>query len=139
MIVRHGGWDEEDDRDGFLIKAADKRKKITEALTIAQRMKRRMVMRRSRNKILVARKRAAKRKATPDVLKKRALRGARTLLTKKFLKKKPSEATYGERIRVEKILKTKGALINRIAKRLLPVLRKKEAARYKKQVSGEDN
>lgn len=135
MTVDHGGWEQADDPDGFLRKAAEKRKKLSEALTIPQRLKRRMVMRRSRNKILMAKKRAAKRKATPDVLKKRAIRGARNILTKKFLKKKPSEATYGERVRVEKILKTKTVLVNRIAKKLYPILRKKEAERYEKQVA----
>lgn len=133
LTVDHGGWDDQSDPDGILRKAAEKRKRgVTEALTIAQRMKRRMIMRQHKSKIKLGRLRASRKRATLEVLRARAHKAARNILMKKYLKKPPSEATYGERVRVEKILKTKGTLIARVAKKIIPVLRKKEAEKFSK-------
>jgi len=106
---------------------------LDEALTMVQRMKRRAIMRRNKSKIALGRRRAQRRRATPDMIKKRAMRSARNALAKKFLKKDKSDASPAERSRVEKILKTKSGAITKMARKLIPIMRKKEMAKFATQ------
>ena len=59
-----------------------------EALTISQRQKMKAAFRKNKAKIMIARKKAAKRMASPEKLKKRAEVAARKLIIKKILKNK---------------------------------------------------
>jgi hypothetical protein len=103
---------------------------MDEALTLTQRMRRRALMRRLKSKIAVGRRRAMRRKATVAVIQRRAYRAARAILAKKLLKKNKADASYGEKVRVEKILKKRKAAIMRLARKLIPVIRKKEKERF---------
>lgn len=100
-------------------------------LTIAQRRKRGMVMRRYRSKIRMAREKAKRKMATPEKLKIRAQRKARGIIRDRLMKsKKYSEMTPAEKIAIDKRLsKISPTAISRIATRQLPIVRKAELQR----------
>jgi hypothetical protein len=100
-------------------------------LTIAQRRKRGMVMRRYRSKIKQAREKAKRKMATTDKLKMRAQRKARGIIRDRLLKsKKYSEMTPPEKIALDRRLaKISPVVISRIATRQLPLVRKAELKR----------
>lgn len=107
---------------------------LLEALTPAQRAKRRMSMRRAKSRIALGRKRAARKRADTGKLKQRAKRQARSVIAKKLSKgKSKSEMSFSQRASIEKQLKKKGAAIERIAKKLLPKVRKKDQDKFKKK------
>ena len=62
---------------------------LQEVLSIQQRMKKKQAMRRNKAKIAIGRKRAARKMASADVLKRRAQKQARNLIVK-FLRTKAS-------------------------------------------------
>jgi hypothetical protein len=100
-------------------------------LTIAQRRKRGMVMRRYRSKIKLAREKAKRKMATPEKLKMRAQRKARGIIRDRLMKnKKYSEMTPVEKIALDRRLsKISPTAISRIATRQLPIVRKAELQR----------
>ena len=90
-------------------------------------------MKRLAPKLARKRKMAAKKKASPEKLKKRALAKARDLLRAKFLKDKNyNSLSYGEKLSIDKKLSGKTLRIKKIAKKLLPKIKKAEAERLKK-------
>lgn len=92
-------------------------------LSIAQRRKRAMTMRKYKSKIAAARKRMAKRLATKEKLKARAEKAARNVLRKKFAGEKGAnyaELSPSEKILVDKRIEGKKGAIRAIAKRLMP-------------------
>lgn len=103
---------------------------VEEAVTMQQRRKMALAMRRNKAKMKMARKRASMRVASLEKLKKRARKKAREFLLKRISKDIPkSELTYAKRQELEKRLdKMKGA-IDRIAAKLLPKIRKAEMAK----------
>lgn len=110
-------------------------------LTVTQRRQRAMVMRKYRTRIAQARKRAARRKASPEKLKARARRMALNVFRKRFTKDKPyDEMSSSEKIAVDRRLaKISPATVNRIAQRLLPKVRAAENARIASMNSGAKN
>jgi len=105
---------------------------IIEELTPQQRMKRRQNMRRLRSRIKIGRARAARRRASNEVLRARAQRAARNELTKRLTGgKSKSELSFAARARVEKALAQKKTMIKSLAQRLLSQVRAKENARMK--------
>jgi hypothetical protein len=107
-------------------------KSITEALTPQQRMKLKQALRRNKAKIALGRKRAMRRVATGDVLKKRAQRAARKKILNLILKNRnKQDLSYSQRANIEKQVKKRGAAIQRIAKRLLPVVRQKDRQKFR--------
>lgn len=108
---------------------------ITEALNMLQRMKRRAIMRRNKSKILAGRRRAQRRRASTSVLKQRAMRAARASLARRLLRKSKGEASYGEKVRVEKMLASRQGAIKNIARRLLSKVRQKERMRFQKHAT----
>ena len=112
----------------------DNYKWVNEVLTPAQRFKRSQQMRRLKGKIARARKIALKRPSSPEKLQSRAQRHARNLIRKKFIKgKNYNELSFAEKQAVEKRMQGKGALINRIAMRVKPKLKKLEQERLRNQ------
>mgnify|MGYP000232880435 CR=1 FL=1 len=112
----------------------DNYKWVDEVLTPAQRFKRSQQMRRLKGKIARARKLALKRPSSPEKLQTRAQRHARNLIRKKFIKgKNYNELSFAEKQAVEKRMQGKGALINRIAMRVKPKLKKLEQERLRSQ------
>ena len=109
-----------------------------EPLTLQQRMKKRLQMRRLAPKIARKRKIALRRKAGRAQLLKRSRKAAIAILKKKFAgqrgadykKLKPAEKISIDRIVSRKLEKSRG-LIDRIAKKLLPKVTKRETERFK--------
>jgi len=89
-------------------------------------------MKRLAPKIAMKRKIAMKKKADPERLKTRAMKQARDAVRAKFVKGKSyQELSYSEKIQLDKKVEKKQALIKKIAKKLLPKIKKAEAERVK--------
>ena len=103
-----------------------------EALTLSQRQKRKAVFRKNKAKIMIARKKAAKKLASPEQLKDRAVKQARNLIVKKILKNKTTDdLSMSARGELEKKVDKKKAAIKKIAKKLLPMVKKADRAKIK--------
>jgi len=104
-----------------------------EALSMQQRMARSRAFKKNKAKIAIGRKRAAKKIASLDVLKKRARKAAREVLLKKITKDIPkAELSMSRRQNIEKQLDKKKAVIDKLARKMIPQVRKAELARKKK-------
>ena len=111
---------------------------MEEALTLQQRIKRSRIMKVKGKMIARKRKIAMRKRAGGDKIKKRANKAARKIIQDKILKDRDkSELSYTSRDRLEKMVDKKQPLIKRIAKKLLPSIRKKETERLQKR-KGED-
>lgn len=100
---------------------------LDEALTFAQKQVLRRALRRNKAKILAARKRAMRKKPTQEKIEKRANKRARNLVRAKIIgagKKSYDQMTFGERSVIDAKVAKKKALIQRIAKRLIPIVRR---------------
>jgi len=101
-------------------------------MTLQQRRQRSLIMRKYKGKIAAARKRMKKRKAPTAKLKQRARKAAIKLLRKKVAGKKGANYANlnpGEKMMIDKKVAAKSAVINKIAKRMLPQIKKAEIAR----------
>lgn len=124
--------DREEGTDSLLkkYKSETPGEEVDEALNMAQRMKARQVFKRNKAKIAIGRKKAEKKFASPEKLKLRARKAARKTVEKMILKQKTKdELSYGQRQELEKKVDKKTAVINRLAKKLLPQVRKAEKER----------
>ena len=111
---------------------------MDEALTPAQRLKRSRVMKQKSKIIQRKRAIAMKKRAPSEVIQKRALKKARDILTKKILNNKDrKDLGYGELDQLDKKLDKKKAVIKKIAKKMLPQLKKAEKERIAKLRSSE--
>jgi hypothetical protein len=124
--------------DEDLASKASRRKKVDneevtdEALSLSQRMARGRLFKKNKAKIALGRKRAARKIASMDVLKKRARKAARNVILKKLIKNTPkAELSMARRQDLEKRLEKKKAVIDKLSKKLLPQVRKKEMERKK--------
>lgn len=107
-------------------------KEVDEAATIAQRQKMKAAFRKNKAKIALGRKKAAKKFASLDKLKARAEKQAKNILIKKITKdKSKADLSFGQRTSIEKQLEKKKGAIKKIAKKLLPQVRKKDRAKMK--------
>jgi nicotinic acid mononucleotide adenylyltransferase len=108
---------------------------INEVLSIQQRLKRKMIMRRIRARLKRGARIARKRMAKPEKLKVRSARKARQILRTRLagsLGAKYSTLTPSAKIQVDKRLEKRKVMIGKLAKRLLPKVRKAEMERLKK-------
>ena len=137
FLVANPGMEE----DEFLAYINQKYKKTYEALTPKQRMKMKIAFKKNKAKIALGRKKAAKKLASPDQLKKRAEKQARNLLLKKILKdRSKDDLSFAQKQEIEKKLDKKKGAIKKIAKKLLPVVKAKDRAKLQKgQPSKNDN
>lgn len=104
----------------------------TEALTVQQRLAKSRQMKKMKAKIAIGRKKAAKKIASMDVLKKRARKQARNMLFKKLTKDIPKdELSLSRRASIEKQLDKKKGAVDKIAKKILPKVRKSEIDKKK--------
>ena len=104
----------------------------TEALTVQQRLAKSRQMKKMKAKIAIGRKKAAKKIASMDVLKKRARKQARNMLFKKLTKDIPKdELSLSRRAAIEKQLDKKKGAVDKIAKKILPKVRKSEIEKKK--------
>lgn len=112
---------------------------ITE-LNAAQRRKKSLILKKTAKKRELARKRNEKKKKSPEKLKQIARKQARNIIKKKILKnRKWEDLSFAERDQIDKKLAQKGAIIAKIAKKLLPKVKKAEEERLKKVRSGGDH
>ena len=101
-------------------------------LTPQQRIARGRIMKRLAPKLAMKRKIAAKKKANPEKLKARAMKQARDVVRAKFVKgKKYIDLSNSEKSQVDRKVEKKQAMIKKIAKKLLPKIKKAEAERVK--------
>lgn len=108
------------------------------ALTMAQRQVRSRIFKRNKPKIQRARELAARRIASPEKLRVRAMIAARELVKKRYSSQKGvhySDLSTSEKIIVDKAVEKKVALIRKLAARLLPRMRANELERYKRYTS----
>ena len=78
--------------------------------------------------------------APPEKLRKRARKQARTLMFKKFSKGvSSSNLSIGMRRAIEDRLKSKSGIIDKIAKKLYPKVKKAEVNRLRSAAKGEVN
>lgn len=113
---------------------------IDEALNMQQRRQRALIMRRLKSRIKLGRERAKRRIASPEKLERRAKRQARMLIFKRLTKDIPkSDLTYQRRQEIEKRLDKPAVKkrIERLAKKMLPKVRKAEMERRKGATSND--
>ena len=107
-----------------------------EALTVQQRRKRAVLMKRLAPKIALKRKIAMKKKANPEKLKARADKAAKNLLRSKLSKTAPyNQLSFAQKAMIDKKLDKKKQVISKIAKKLLPSIKQKEKDRIKNKNS----
>ena len=110
-----------------------------EALDMTQRLARRRTFKKNKAKIAMGRKRAEKRMANLDTLKKRAKKQARNMILKKLTKDIPKdELSMARRQDIEKRLDKMKPRIDKMAKKLIPQVRKQEMERKKRRSSQND-
>jgi spore germination cell wall hydrolase CwlJ-like protein len=103
---------------------------LSEALDIKQRRERGRQMKRLAPKIARKRKIAMKKKATPEKLMGRARKAAIKVLRNRMLKGKSYESLPApQRQKIDQRIEKKKSAIEKIAKKLLPKLRKQETER----------
>lgn len=107
--------------------APNKEELETEALSMAQRRKRAIQMKKYASRLKVGRKKAAMKVADQKRLQKRARKAARNAIAKKITKGiAKKDLTPARKADIEKRLDKMQPKINRLAKKLLPRLRKSE-------------
>ena len=105
---------------------------FSEAMSLQHRMKMKASFRKNKAKIALGKKKAAKKLASPEKLKSKAEKQARDMLIKKMLKgKSKSDLSYAARDGIEKRLANKKGAIKKIAKKLLPAIKKADRAKLK--------
>ena len=102
---------------------------VSEALTMTQRMQRRRQMKKYASRIKIGREKAARRTADPKRLKRRADKQARMMVAKKLAKGDYNGLSFARKQEIEKRLDKMKPRIQRIAKKLLPKMRKLEQER----------
>jgi hypothetical protein len=128
--------------DGQLAYNAKRRKRDDgegpyEALTVQQRMAKSRQMKKMKAKIALGRKRAERKVASVDVLKKRAAKQARNFFAKKITKgQDKSDLGLARRTDIEKRLDKMKPKIDKLARKMLPKIRKKEIEKKKGGGSG---
>jgi|TARA_B110000902_G_scaffold257718_1_gene326310 dephospho-CoA kinase len=106
---------------------------LDEELSVQGRMKRRFHARRNRQKLKVARMRASRRAGDPARIKKRAQRGAMSVIKKRFARGRDIKTLPpAEKARLEKMTQKFSGLVSRLAVRMVPIVRKNELTRIKK-------
>ena len=112
---------------------------LDEIMSKMVRMKKSRMMKVKGKQIARKRKLAMKRKADPEKLKTRAMKKARDMVAKKLLKDKDkSDLSISGKENLEKRLLKKKAVIAKIAKRILPQVRKAENERLAKKREKEE-
>jgi len=109
---------------------------LGEALDYQQRRKRGLVMRKYARKIALARKKASKKLATSDQIKGRARKAAIKILRKKVAGEKGAKydkLSAGEKMIIDKKVIARQAAVDKIAKRLLPTIKKQDRMKFSKK------
>ena len=113
----------------------DEQDMLLEVLNMQQRRARKMMMRRIKSKIARGRRIARKRMAKPEKIKARASKKARELIRKRVAGKraeKYKDLPISARIQIDKQVEKRKGMISKLAKRMIPKVRKAEQERLKK-------
>lgn len=103
---------------------------LDEDVSIQSRLKKKQVIRRNKSKLKLGRLRASKRVASKEVIKKRAMRAARSFMFKRLVKgKSKSELPYSTRQTFERMINKRKGAVKKLATRLTPKIRKAEMDR----------
>lgn len=118
-----------------LTEATDEQlEEMLEAMTMSQRLKAARSFKKIKHKVKIGRDKAARRTANAETLQKRARKQARSSVLKKLTKGvDKNELSFAKRQELEKRLEKKKNVIDRIAKKLLPKVRKDERSRKQKK------
>ena len=111
------------------------RNNVNEVLDIKQRRARKLLLRRIKGKIQRGRKLAMRRMANPEKLKRRAAKKAKEAVRKRVAGKrgeKYSQLPLSARIQIDKQVSKRKSLVQKLAKRMMPKVRKAERERLKK-------
>lgn len=114
------------------MKIAEELEELEEALSFSQRRQRAMTMRKYKSKIAAARKRMAKRVSSKDRLQKKARKKAIAIIRGKVAGEKGknySNLSPAEKMMIDQKVAKRKAVIDRIAKKMLPKVRKADIAR----------
>lgn len=104
---------------------------VTEILSVSGRLRRRQQIRRYKARMQIMRKRSMKRRASYNVIKRRARRSAIDSYKKRFSGgRQSSSLTYSERQRVEKLVARRKGAVARKARRLIIRKRQQERLRF---------
>lgn len=107
---------------------------VEKPLTPKQRMQRSRLMKRLAPRMAMKRKITMKRKANPEKIKARAEKQARDIIRKKLLKDVDYNSLgFAQKVSLDKRVEKKKAVIKKIAKKLIPKIKKDELERLKKQ------
>lgn len=103
---------------------------LDEVVTTSTRIKMKQAFKKNKAKIMRGRKMAEKKPASPEKLKDRAMKQARTAFTKKILGgKDKSELSLADRANLERKLAKKKPAIAKLAKKLLPQVKVADRAK----------
>lgn len=124
-------------RSGMAITESLEEIELDEALTRQQRLKRSMIMRRLKSKIAMGRRKAMRRKATSEVLKKRARKKVIAALKQRFAKgQKYQDLPYSARQRIDdRVAKIPPARIDILMRRILPKVKASEKQRIANRIA----
>lgn len=114
---------------------------VSEVLDVAQRRKLAMRMKKNKARIAIARKRAERKVANMDTLKKRARRQARQAMVSKITKgQDKSDMSIARKKEIEKRLDRPAiqSRIDRQARKLVKTVRKQEIERKRNRSKGGD-
>jgi len=113
---------------------------LGEALTIDQRRRRAMIMKRYSAKIERAREIAKKRLASSDKIKKRALIQARDIIRRRVAGRRGEEyasLSPSEKIQIDKAVEKRKGIIKKIATRIIPRVKAAEFQRLQSYMKGQ--
>ena len=103
-------------------------------LNMQQRIKKGINLRRIENKVQLAKKRALLRKGTAKVIANRAKRSAIMIIKTKLAgNRNPNSLSPMEKQRIEDVVRKRKSAVNRLALRLIPKVKKREAKRFLKK------
>lgn len=113
----------------------DLREDLNEVLTVQQRRARGRLMKRLAKRIALKRQRKLKRVAGAEQLQKRSMKAAKQLLRKKIAGKRGesyAELSPQQKVMIDKMVQKRAGAIPKIAKKLLPKIKKAEKERIKR-------
>ena len=123
----------EADTTGIFKIAKDKIVKgLDEVLNAKQRMKKKMAMKKAAPKIKLGKKKALNKVASKDKLKTMAMNKARKMVAAKLVKgQDKADMSFSARGALEKKLKKKAGAIKKLAKKLMPKVKKDNKEKVK--------
>jgi hypothetical protein len=122
---------DEDTDEEYELSELQEEEVLEEGLSRMERIRRKQRFARTKSKREMRTKIALKKTSSMPVLNTRAKRLAINMIKKRMLKKDPSKASVQEKERVEKFIKSRPQVVQRLAKRLVPRVRQVEKARLR--------